>query len=84
MVLHLKLLAQPQPTWDERTMRKNSALPAVAAAASAVAAAVAAVVVVVDGGEPSAVLPRDVHDPHLKADDFAVVAGESPSLTNRR
>ena len=82
MVLHLKLLAQPQPTWDERTMRKNSALPAVAAAASAVAAAVA--VVVVDGGEPSAVLPRDVHDPHLKADDFAVVAGESPSLTNRR
>jgi hypothetical protein len=80
MVLHLKLLAQPQQTWDERMMRKNSALPAVAAAASAVAA----VVVVVDGGEPSAVLPRDVHDPHLKADDFAVVAGESPSLTNRR
>jgi hypothetical protein len=78
MVLHPKLLAQPQLTLDEKRRRKNSVQPG-----AAVAAASVVVVVVVDGGEPLVVLLRDAHVPHLKVYDFAVVVGESPFLANR-
>jgi hypothetical protein len=82
MVLHPKLLAQPQLTLDEKRRRKNSVQPGAAVAAASVVVVVV-VVAVVDGGEPLVVLLRDAHVPHLKVYDFAVVVGESPFLANR-